>query len=110
VANAVAPGGVQGVPRATYLWRRQAPAWNRAAPRVQQPDPEQILTPNTVQTRIGALDFADGVPTAETARLVYDHLDFLRGVEVFLNLTPAVIFDQLPDSNPLLLTGNTDIV
>jgi hypothetical protein len=93
--------------------------------------PEQIMTPNTVQTRIGTLDFVDGVPTAETARLVYDNLDFLRGVEVFLNFIPAasmeairqggvelglkrsnqaVIYDQLLDSNPLLLTGNTDTV
>jgi hypothetical protein len=93
--------------------------------------PEQILTPNTVETRIGTLDFVDGVPTAETTRRVYDHLDFLRGVEVFLNFIPAasleairqgsieigakrsnqaVVFDQLLDSNPLLLTGNTDTV
>ena len=47
--------------------------------------PPGILTPNTVQTRIGTLNFMDGVPTAETARLAYDNLDFLRGVEVFLN-------------------------
>jgi hypothetical protein len=93
--------------------------------------PEQILTPNTVETRIGTLDFVDGVPTPETTRVVYDHLDFLRGVEVFLNFIPAasveamrlgavslgatrshqaIIFDQLLDSNPLLLTGNTDTV
>ena len=93
--------------------------------------PEQILTPNTVQTRIGTLNFVDGVPTVETARMVYDNLDFLRGIEVFLNFIPAasvesvrvgnasqgaknsnqaVIFDQLLDSNPLLLTGNTDTV
>jgi hypothetical protein len=93
--------------------------------------PEQILTPNTVQTRIGTLNFVDGVPTAKTTRMVYDHLDFLRGVEVFLNFIPAasmegirlgmaklgatrsnqaVIFDQLMDSNPLFLTGNTDTV
>jgi len=35
--------------------------------------------------QIGTLNFMDGVPTAETARLAYDNLDFLRGVEVFLN-------------------------
>lgn len=93
--------------------------------------PEKILTPNTVETRIGTLKFVDGVPTAETAQKAYDNLDFLRGVEVFLNLMPAaslealrrgngemgatkshqaVIVDQLLDSNPLLLTGNTDTV
>ena len=93
--------------------------------------PEEIMTPDSVQTRIGTLKFVDGVPTPETTRLAYDNLDFLRGVEVFLNFIPAasmealrrgnvergatesnqaVIFDQLLDSNPLLLTGNTDTV
>ena len=73
----------------------------------------------------------DGVPTGETTQKVYDHLDFVRGMEVFLNFIPAasieamrlgnaemgatksnqaVIMDQLLDSNPLFLTGNTDTV
>ena len=52
--------------------------------------PEEIRTPDVVDTRIGRLEFFDdGFPTAETARTVYDHLDFLRGVEVFLNFVPA---------------------
>lgn len=93
--------------------------------------PEQIMTPDSVQTRIGTLTFADGVPTTDTAQVVYDNLDFLRGVEVFLDFIPAasleairqgasefgatrshqaIIYDQLLDSNPLLLTGNTDTV
>jgi hypothetical protein len=93
--------------------------------------PRDILTPNTVQTRLGALKFVDGVPTARTATLAYDNLDFLRGVEVFLNLMPAAsieairranvalgasnsnqvsVFEELADSNPLLLTANTDTV
>jgi hypothetical protein len=93
--------------------------------------PPDVRTPDTVQTRIGRLDFVDGVPTADTARLAFDNLDFLRGVEVFLNLMPAAsieairrssvslgattsnqatIYDQLADSNPLLLTANTDTV
>lgn len=93
--------------------------------------PEKILTPDKVETRLGTLNFVDGVPTTETTQKVYDHLDFLRGVEVFLNFisaasleairlgnaelgatksNQAVIFDQLLDSSPLLLTGNTDTV
>ncbi|CAN7595200.1 DUF1254 domain-containing protein [Rhizobium sp. LjRoot254] len=93
--------------------------------------PDQIMTPDKVETRLGTLNFVDGVPTLETTRLVYDNLDFLRGVEVFLNFVPAasmeairlgiaeigetkvnqaVIFDQLMDSNPLYLTANTDTV
>jgi hypothetical protein len=93
--------------------------------------PAQIMTPDTVETRLGTLKFVDGVPTAATAQLVYDNLDFLRGTEVFLNFIPAcsieairlsfvtqgagksnqaIIFDDLCDSNPLLLTANTDTV
>jgi len=93
--------------------------------------PGEIMTPDAVETRIGTLTFVDGVPTPETTRLAYDHLDFLRGVEVFLNFVPAasleamrrgnvergakashqaLIFDQLMDSKPLWLTPNTDTV
>ena len=31
--------------------------------------PEKIMTPDTVPTRIGTLEFVDGVPTDETVRL-----------------------------------------
>jgi len=93
--------------------------------------PESIMTPDKVETRIGTLEFFDGIPTEKTAELVYDNLDFLRGVETFLSGIPAtsveglrlgqsslgaknsnqvVIFDQLMDSNPLFLTGNTSTV
>ena len=93
--------------------------------------PEKILTPDKVETSLGTLNFVDGVPTAETAQKMYDNLDRMRGVEVFLNFIPAasieafrlsnvergatksnqcIIFDQLLDSAPLLLTGNTDTV
>lgn len=102
-----------------------------ATPGFNNKIPDQIMTPDTVETRIGTLNFVDGVPTVETTQKVYDNLDFLRGVEVFLNFVPAasieafrlgslalgvtksnqaVIFDQLLDSSPLLLTGNTDTV
>ena len=43
------------------------------------PVPSKILTPDHVDSRIGPLDFVDGVPTADTAGRVFDHLDFLRG-------------------------------
>ncbi|WP_228479387.1 DUF1254 domain-containing protein [Microbacterium atlanticum] len=95
------------------------------------PIPTEITTPDAVSTRVGELRFADGVPTRETAERLFDHLDFLRAVEVFLGCVPAasleairratvevgadachkgVITDRLLDSNPLLLTGNTDTV
>jgi len=93
--------------------------------------PKQIMTPNKVKTRIGDLNFYDGIPTDETLKKVYDNLDFIRGVDVFLNFIPAtsiegirlgfksvgvddsnevLVFDNLMDSSPLFLTGNTDTV
>ena len=93
--------------------------------------PDNIITPDTVETRIGTLRFFDGSPSKDTVELVYDNLDFMRGVETFLNGMPAtsieglrrgqaelgatdsnhvVIFDDLMDSNPIFLTGNTDTV
>jgi hypothetical protein len=90
--------------------------------------PEGILTPDQVETSIGMLKFFDGAPLPETAELVYDNLDRMRGVDVFLKCMPAAsvrqlmlgpeslgadtyykvpIFDKLMDSKPLFLTGNT---
>lgn len=95
------------------------------------PIPAKIMTPDRVDTRLGPLEFTDGFPTAETAEKLYEHLDFLRAVEVFLTCVPAAsleamrrgmvdlgitachqlaIVDDLLDSNPLFLTGNTDTV
>ena len=93
--------------------------------------PEGIMTPDTVETRIGTLEFFDGIPTKETAALVYDNLDLMRGVEAFMHGIPAtsleairlgsvaqgakssnqvILFEKLMDSNSLFLTGNTDTV
>lgn len=93
--------------------------------------PEKILTPDTVETRFGTFKFFDGFPTKETSQNLYGILDLMRGVETFLNFVPACsmeamrrgleemgarsvnevgICDQLLDSNPLFLTGNTDTV
>ena len=95
------------------------------------PVPSKILTPDHVESRIGPLDFVDGVPTVDTADRLFDHLDFLRGVEAFLTCVPAasieamrvgfvskgidachklLIMDELLNSDPFFLTGNTDTV
>jgi hypothetical protein len=93
--------------------------------------PAKIMTPDRVSTRLGDLEFFDGMPTDATAATLLDHLIFLRGVEVFLNTVQVasleaarvglaevgataankvVIYDDLMDSNSLFLTGNTDTV
>ncbi len=103
---------------------KPTPGYNNAIP-------AEIMTPDRVETRIGTLEFFDGLPSRATAQKVYDNLDLIRGVETFLNGIPAasmealrrgmagmgadsfnkvMITDKLLDSNPLLLTGNTDTV
>lgn len=104
---------------------------NEATPGFNNVIPKSIMTPDTVKTSIGDLHFHDGAPTPETSQKVYDYLDTARAMEVFLNMIPmasiealrighqelgvtqsnqVLLFDQLMDSNPLFLTGNTDTV
>ncbi len=87
-------------------------------------------TPDTVDSRVGTLEFRDGAPADATAALLYDHLDFLHGVEAFLgslrvaSLAAArrgflaagvedgefLLFPELMDSSSLFLTANCDTV
>jgi hypothetical protein len=43
--------------------------------------PAEITTPDSVDTRIGTLEFFDGMPDAATVQKAYDNLDFIRCVE-----------------------------
>ncbi len=92
--------------------------------------PPAITTPDKVQTSIGTLEFKDGAPSADTVRKVYDSLDFVRGVDAFMNSfsgasayairegfqsigaddNTIVIFSELMDSNSLFLTANADTI
>ena len=95
------------------------------------PIPDSITTPESVDTRLGTLKFFDGFPDDATSDLVYDNLDFMRGVESFLNAMPGasmeafraglasqgvdnnqsiLIFEDLMDSHSLFLTGNTESI
>ena len=89
-----------------------------------------ISTPDKVESRLGTLEFDDGAPSAETAALLYDHLDFVHGVQAFLGALPAaslaavrrgflsmgaednsfLLFSELMDSASLFLTANCDTV
>ncbi|HIK46247.1 MAG TPA: DUF1254 domain-containing protein [Leptolyngbyaceae cyanobacterium M65_K2018_010] len=110
----------------------KAPSIAVSAPPRYSPDvPAKITTPDTTETRIGTLRFKDGAPDPETVKLVYDQLDFGRGVDVFLRGMSATsvyavcrglegvgiktnqgigIAENLLDARSLFLTPNTTTV
>ncbi len=99
-------------------------------PKYKADVPASIQTPSEVETRLGTLRFTDGLPDAATAELVYDNLDFMRGVQAFLDGVPAAsiyalchgfaeagigpqtvgIFEELMDARSLFLTANSTTV
>jgi hypothetical protein len=48
-----------------------------------------LSSPDRVASPFGTLEFFDGVPTPGTVSTVYDALDLMRGIEVFLNAVPG---------------------
>lgn len=94
------------------------------------PIPPSISTPDSFDTRVGAMQFSDGYATAESASKVADGLDFLHGVEAFMNSIHGVslwamrkgfaevgandndfvIFSEMMDAKSLFLTANADTV
>jgi hypothetical protein len=48
-----------------------------------------LSSPDRVESPFGTLDFFDGVPTPETVTTIYDALDLMRGIDVFLNGVPG---------------------
>jgi hypothetical protein len=92
--------------------------------------PASVTTPDKVETRIGTLDFKDGLPSKATLDKVYDNLDFtyayrafmdnLRGVSIhaarkgLMSLgvkdNEVIVFEQLMDAKSLFLTANADTI
>ena len=116
-----------GAVTAVALICTACPVW---AQKYKTEIPPAIVTPNTLETRLGTLKFRDGVPDDETVQKVYDNLDFQRGVQAFLTAMPAaslvamrkgirgfgpdnqtvLMFDTLMDSRSLFLTPNTESI
>src|SRR5690606_24621481 len=99
-----------------------------ACAEVSKAELESIGMPDTLETSIGTLKFFDGVPTDATIDKVYNNLDLMRGVQVFLDNQGAAslyamrmgnagiganasnkvtITEQLLKPKSLYLTGNT---
>jgi hypothetical protein len=94
------------------------------------PMPPGVASPDKIETRLGTLHFTDGFPDNDSAKLLYDNLDFQRAVQAFLLGMPAVsqaanrdafrtfgpsntvlpIYEQLTDSRSIILTGNDNTV
>ena len=93
--------------------------------------PEWVLTPDKVETKLGTLQFFDGIPDEEAAEALFVNLDLNRALQAILNGMPAsnfeagraghialglekanqaIIFDGLMDSKSLFLTGNAGTV
>ncbi|MGW8269268.1 MAG: DUF1254 domain-containing protein [Burkholderiales bacterium] len=101
-----------------------------AAARSASDIPAFLTTPDRVESRIGTLEFEDGVPSVATAETVRDTLDFTRALNAYNNSfrgasayairkgfhsigaqdNTIVIFPELMDSNSLFLTANADTV
>lgn len=52
-------------------------------------DLNRIGVPDRVETPLGTFEFFDGVPLPDSTRALYDGLDFMRGVDSFLNAVPG---------------------
>ena len=104
---------------------------NNPTPNYNTHIPEEIMTPDSVETSIGTLQYLDGVPTRATADRVYDYLDTMRAVDTFMKGMPGaslkalidgahslgaveanevMLFDELMDANSLFLTANSSTV
>jgi hypothetical protein len=89
-----------------------------------------ISAPEQLESRLGTLEFTDGVPSAKTVETAYDQLDFTHGLNAYLNGFPGastvalrrgiqeagaddneiLIFSALMGSESLFLTANADTV
>jgi hypothetical protein len=94
------------------------------------PIPAAITTPDKVESRIGTLEFKDGMPSQETLAKIYDNLDFTHAFDAFANTFQGVnmaairegnvsigvkdneiiVFSELMDAKSLFLTANADTV
>src|SRR5450631_2718422 len=123
-----------GILTAALAWSLTATsATGQTSPKMKMttPIPESITTPDSVETRLGTLKFTDGFPDDTTVQKVYDNLDFMNGVQAFLNAMggpsteaarvgfasqgadnnqAVLIFENLMDSKSLYLTPNTESI
>lgn len=99
-------------------------------PLAEAQTPASISTPDTVNSRIGTLEFKDGAPSKATLDKVFDNIDYTHAYEAFVNTMQGVnaaairkglqdigvkdneilVFSRLMDAKSLFLTANADTV
>ena len=106
--------------------------WAQEPPKMKMTTevPPGIATPDEIETRLGDLNFFDGVPDKETVETVYNFLDFQHAYQAYMSgmqiasmeamrkgllefgpaNTTAILFEDLMDSKALWLTPNTTSV
>ena len=92
--------------------------------------PPSLTTPDSVNSRLGTLEFKDGAPSKATVDKMYDQIDFTHAYNAFMNSLDGVsiatlrkgmqsvgvkdneviVFSDLMDSKSLFLTANADTV
>ncbi|MDX3968694.1 MAG: DUF1254 domain-containing protein [Bradyrhizobium sp.] len=92
--------------------------------------PSSLVTPDKIESRLGVLEFKDGVPSKATAEKLFDNLDFtyayrafmdnMRGVSIHMlrkgmqdigmKNNDVLVFSELMDAKSLFLTANADTI
>jgi hypothetical protein len=92
--------------------------------------PPSLVTPDKAQTRLGTLEFKDGVPSKATIDKMYDQIDFTHAYDAFVNSfsgvsihaarkglqsigvkdNEVIVFSELMDAKSLFLTANADTI
>jgi hypothetical protein len=102
------------------------PAASQTGPAI----PPSISTPDKVESRLGTLEFKDGVPSKATLDKLYDNLDLTYAFRAFMDNRRGVsihalrkgmqsigvkdnevlVFSELMDARSLFLTANADTI
>lgn len=92
--------------------------------------PQNLVTPDRLESPLGTLSFEDGAPSVETVGRIRDHLDYVKALDAFMkghqgastwalrkgfveagaNDNDFVIFSELMGSETLFLTANADTI
>lgn len=74
--------------RSSSVYIALVPSHVDASEAVESAECALLITPK--RRTGGALEFTDGYPTRETAARLRDHIDYLHGVEAFMNTIQGV--------------------